>query len=106
MRINAHPTDVKRDLEKQTLSQTLLNKEAAKHLSSSQSISKSPKNSSSIRNINVESSLENVMRTDQDLNRSEDGVQHSSDITLPSIFNNKKFERDLPSVELKMGSKD
>jgi len=105
MRINAHPTDVKRDLEKQTISQ-VLNQGTNKHLTSSQSISKTPNNNSSTRNFNLESSLENAIRIDQELDRSEDGVHHSSEITLPSIFNNKKFEKELPSVELKMSSKD
>lgn len=67
MRINAHPSDVKRDLEQQTISQVLLNDPRANKGNSSQSISNPAQRSTSSKIINLESGQENA-------NKSEDGV--------------------------------
>jgi hypothetical protein len=95
-RLNAHPTDVKRDLESQKNSKEDLLNTASKD-ESSMAFKKTALASGE---LTAEDSMD-VDQLDNAVNTSHDVLGHTpGGVTLPSIFNNKKFEKDLPHLEL------
>ena len=103
-RLNAHPADVVRDIEnnKKSEKQLLLNS-----ASKDESSIAYKKTALASGEFTVDQSLDNVENLNHDLNLSQDPLAKTDGgVTLPSIFHNKKFEKDLTQLELNYNEKD
>ena len=96
-RINAHPRDVQKELE--SVKDSDLFNSPGKDAKSSIAFKKTALASQ-------DQTKEDNREFSVDLNSSVDPLNRTGGITLPSIFKNKKFEKELPYVELNFVEED
>ena len=101
-RLNAHPEDVQRDIISKKKSEVNLHNSGSKGGSSIAY----KRTAMASGEFTHDDSIENSHKFYNDINYSQDNMGQTGAFTLPSIFNNKKFEKELPNLELNFVDKD